>query len=70
MYGDLAPWFHLLTAPTDYTGEAAPHQASDRSRRAPDARTLLELGSGGGNNASHLKGRFTCTLGGPLARRC
>ena len=27
-----------------------------------DARTLLELGSGGGNNASHLKTRFDCTL--------
>ncbi len=27
-----------------------------------EARTLLELGSGGGNNASHLKRRFTCTL--------
>jgi SAM-dependent methyltransferase len=26
------------------------------------ADTLLELGSGGGNNASHLKARFTCTL--------
>jgi SAM-dependent methyltransferase len=25
-------------------------------------RTLLELGSGGGNNASHLKQRFECTL--------
>ena len=24
--------------------------------------TLLELGSGGGNNASHLRERFTCTL--------
>ena len=28
----------------------------------PEARTLLELGSGGGNNASHLKARFECTL--------
>jgi SAM-dependent methyltransferase len=27
-----------------------------------EAATLLELGSGGGNNASHLKRRFTCTL--------
>src|SRR3972149_3371103 len=26
------------------------------------ARTLLELGSGGGNNASHMKTRFECTL--------
>src|SRR4029078_4707608 len=28
----------------------------------PDAKTLLELGSGGGNNASHLKHHFACTL--------
>lgn len=61
LYGDLAPWFHLLTAPEDYAVEAA------RYRRlileaVPDAETLLELGSGGGNNASHLKRQFTCTL--------
>lgn len=61
LYGDLAPWFHLLTAPSDYADEA------DRYRRliteaCPDARTLLELGSGGGNNASHLHEHFTCTL--------
>ena len=28
----------------------------------PEAQTLLELGSGGGNIASHLKQRFRCTL--------
>jgi SAM-dependent methyltransferase len=61
LYADLAPWFHLLTAPADYAVEA------DRYREliveaVPDATTLLELGSGGGNNASHLKQRFTCTL--------
>jgi SAM-dependent methyltransferase len=61
LYGDLAPWFHLLTAPDDYAVEAG------RYRRlildaSPDARTLLELGSGGGNNAFHLKRHFACTL--------
>jgi SAM-dependent methyltransferase len=61
LYGDLAPWFHLLTAPEDYAAEA------ERYRRlildaVPDARTLLELGSGGGNNASHLRADFACTL--------
>ena len=61
IYGDLAPWFHLLTAPEDYAGEAARYRASIL-RKLPEARTLLELGSGGGNNASHLKERFTCTL--------
>jgi SAM-dependent methyltransferase len=61
MYGDLASWFHLLTAPEDYAVEAARYQAL-MLEEVPDARTLLELGSGGGNNASHLKGRFACTL--------
>ncbi len=61
LYGDLAPWFHLLTAPEDYAGEAARFQAL-MLEEAPNARTLLELGSGGGNNASHLKQRFACTL--------
>lgn len=61
LYGDLAPWFHLLTAPADYAAEA------ERYGRlvveaVPGAATLLELGSGGGNNASHLKRHFTCTL--------
>ena len=61
LYGDLAPWFHLLTAPEDYAGEAARYQ-EELLAELPDARTLLELGSGGGNNASHLRERFTCTL--------
>jgi SAM-dependent methyltransferase len=62
IYSDLAPWFHLLTHPSDYEGEA------DFVIRVVEAvvdgpsSTLLELGSGGGNNASHLKRRFTCTL--------
>ncbi len=61
LYGDLAPWFHLLTAPEDYAGEAARYQ-EEILAEVPDARTLLELGSGGGNNASHLRERFTCAL--------
>jgi SAM-dependent methyltransferase len=61
IYGDLAPWFHLLTAPADYAAEAERYRSLIQGE-VPDARTLLELGSGGGNNASHLKAHFTCTL--------
>jgi SAM-dependent methyltransferase len=61
LYDDLAPWFHLLTAPDEYAGEAARYEALALGA-CPDARTLLELGSGGGNNATHLKRRFKCTL--------
>ena len=62
MYSDLAPWFHLLTHPSDYTDEAAFVTRVVDEVVDGSARTLLELGSGGGNNASHLKQRFQCTL--------
>ena len=62
MYSDLAPWFHLLTHPSDYAEEAEfVTRLVDEASDGP-ARTLLELGSGGGNGASHLKRRFDCTL--------
>ena len=62
MYSDLAPWFHLLTRPDDYADEAAFTIQVVEGAIEGEARTLLELGSGGGNNASHLKRRFECTL--------
>jgi SAM-dependent methyltransferase len=62
MYSDLAPWFHLLTHPSDYWDEAAFVSRVVDDVGVGESRTLLELGSGGGNNASHLKARFQCTL--------
>ena len=62
MYSDLAPWFHLLTHPSDYTDEAEFVTRVVSEVVGDEASTLLELGSGGGNNASHLKERFVCTL--------
>jgi SAM-dependent methyltransferase len=62
MYTDLAPWFHLLTHPSDYWDEAAFVTRVVDEVAIGETRTLLELGSGGGNNASHLKARFACTL--------
>jgi SAM-dependent methyltransferase len=62
MYSDLAPWFHLLTHPSDYRDEAAFVSRVVDEVGEGTSRTLLELGSGGGNNASHLKARFDCTL--------
>lgn len=61
LYNEFAWWFHLLTAPKDYAAEAADYIGLIESV-CPGARTLLELGSGGGNNASYLKHRFDCTL--------
>ena len=62
MYGELAGWWPLLSAPGSYAEEAEIYrrllvEAADR----PPV-TVLELGSGGGNNASHLKAHFRMTL--------
>lgn len=62
LYGELAPWFHLLTHPADYVEEASYYTRVIDEVTSGRARTLLELGSGGGNNASHMKARFDCTL--------
>lgn len=62
LYSDLADWFHLLTAPEEYVGEATHYRKGLVESCDGPAVTLLELGSGGGNNASHLKQWFTCTL--------
>lgn len=62
LYGDLAEWFHLLTAPEDYADEAAFYRETLITGCRRPVRTVLELGSGGGNNASHLKHYFEMTL--------
>lgn len=62
LYRELASWWHLLSAPEEYEEEAKFfHQVFiDASETPPQ--TILELGSGGGNNASHLKAYFQMTL--------
>jgi SAM-dependent methyltransferase len=62
MYDDLAPWFHLLTAPEEYADDAAFVLAAVREAATGPVETLLELGSGGGNTASHLKRDLRVTL--------
>ncbi len=61
LYGDLAEWWPLVSPPEDYEKEAM-HFEQMIHERSPEARSLLELGSGGGNNASYLKRTFTMTL--------
>jgi len=61
LYRDLASWFHLLTPPRDYAEEAAYYRDA-LAGVVGRGGMLLELGSGGGNNASHLKADFRCTL--------
>ena len=62
LYGELASWYHLLSSPADYAEEAefARKLIVEACSSAPA--TVLELGSGGGNNASHLKASFQMTL--------
>jgi RimJ/RimL family protein N-acetyltransferase len=62
MYGELAPWFHLITAPEDYKPEADWALAQLRRFTAGPLERVLELGSGGGNNALHLKQHVAMTL--------
>ena len=58
LYRELAAWWPLLSAPGDYAEEATFYLGHlvGAARRKP--RSLLELGSGGGNNAVHMKHHF------------
>ena len=62
LYSQLAEWFHLLTRPEDYAEEAEFYRRTILSASPLPPSKLLELGSGGGNNASHLKAHFQLTL--------
>ncbi|MEW6717806.1 MAG: class I SAM-dependent methyltransferase [Chloroflexota bacterium] len=62
LYTDLAAWWHVLSVPEDYAEEAEFYRQVIVSACASPPKTLLELGCGGGNNASHLKQHFQMTL--------
>lgn len=67
LYDALAPWWPLLSAPADYAEEAAFYGHALAAACDGPLSTVLELGSGGGNNASHLKARFDMVLVDPSA---
>jgi SAM-dependent methyltransferase len=62
LYGVLASWWTLLSPPDEYEEEAAFYERILLDACEEPPRTLLELGSGGGNNASYLKQRFQMVL--------
>jgi SAM-dependent methyltransferase len=62
LYDELASWWPLLSPPSDYEDESAFYQETLRAAGQRPVKTLLELGSGGGNNASYLKKHFEMTL--------
>ena len=62
LYDEMADWWPLLSSPEDYGPEAAEYERLLLEHARRRVTTVLELGSGGGNNASHLKRRFRLTL--------
>jgi SAM-dependent methyltransferase len=60
-YAELARWWPLVSPVEEYAGEAAEFLRV-LSDAAPDAKTILELGSGGGHNAFYLKRAYRMTL--------
>jgi SAM-dependent methyltransferase len=62
LYHQLADWWPLLSSPTEYEEEAAFYERLLIESCEGPCRHVLELGSGGGNNASYMKKRFTMVL--------
>ncbi len=57
-YGELARWWPQISPAGEYEEEAG----EIARLLGGDVRTVLELGSGGGSNAFHLKHRYALTL--------
>lgn len=51
-----------MSAPEEYLQEAGVYQRTLSTAVDPPPKSVLELGSGGGNNASHMKDSFEMTL--------
>jgi SAM-dependent methyltransferase len=62
LYAELASWWPILSLPAEYAEEAAFYARELVAASERPVRTVLELGSGGGSNASHLKQRFEMVL--------
>ena len=62
LYSSLAHWWPLLSAPSEYEEESSIYAKHLAGAGQEPASSLVEFGSGGGNNASHMKRRFEMTL--------
>lgn len=62
LYSELAEWYSIFSSPEEFRKEAAFFARVLSKSGYPPPRRVLELGSGVGNNASHLKARFEMTL--------
>ena len=61
LYQELADWWPLISPPGEYAAEAA-YLARLFTSAAIEVREVLDLGSGGGHVAVHLKDQFSLTL--------
>jgi SAM-dependent methyltransferase len=68
LYDSLADWWPVISPPSEYAEEAALYVEMIRDAAHGPVREVLELGSGGGNNASHMKHTFAMTLVEPANR--
>lgn len=71
-YEGIADWWPVISPPSEYAEEAALYvemiRGAARSSGLGPVLEVLELGSGGGNNASHMKQAFALTLVEPSDR--
>ena len=62
LYGELSEWWPIFSTPEEYREEADFFARALIESGDPQPKRVLELGSGGGNSAFHLKKRFAMTL--------
>ena len=62
LYDDIADWWPVISPPEEYAEEAALYVEMVRTSARRPVSEVLELGSGGGSNASHMKQAFAMTL--------
>ena len=62
LYKSIADWWPVISPPSEYAEEADLYVEMIRGAARDPVREVLELGSGGGNNASHMKRTFAMTL--------
>jgi SAM-dependent methyltransferase len=72
LYEAIADWWPVISPPSEYAEEAALYvemiRSAARESGSGPVREVLELGSGGGNNASYMKRSFAMTLVEPADR--
>jgi SAM-dependent methyltransferase len=62
LYNELASWWQLMSPAAEYAEEAAFYRTTLNNAAPRPVESLLEIGSGGGNNASHMKQHYKETV--------